>query len=245
MRCVVLSLLGWMCGVLLAIAGRPGVAHAEEPPPPAKKSLRKPPPGPVEVEVVDLTEAERDPQFFALGAHLGGGFLANTRGGGQSALHSAITFDFGLGPGGKRVPWTLEPWAAFAITYGVLFEKGGHPNRFTEIGVRVVYRFEQGFFANRWLSLGAGAVWTSRRPSSGFLGDKRCFVNEDAATAAGYDCSVKQGISPGLLVDIGVGLHEFTTRRIRWGFALRTPIQISSTPGFAAFATIYAQVGTL
>jgi hypothetical protein len=239
MRCVVLI----ACALVASVA--PASARADEPGPPPKKSLRRPPPGPVEVEVVDLTENERDPQFFALGAHIGGGYLTNTKSGGQGAAHAALTFAFGLGPGGRRVPWTLEPWVAFAITYGVLLEKGGHPNRFSEIGVRAIYRFEQGFLANRWVSLGAGAVWTSRRPSSGFIGTRQCFDDPDAATAAGLDCSGKQSISPGLLLDIGFGLHEWTTRRVRWGFALRTPIQISAAPGFAVFGTLYGQVGTL
>ncbi len=224
---------------------RGALSHADEPAPPAKKSLRRPVEPPVEVEVVDLT-GDRDPQFFALGAHIGGGYLWNNKSIGQGAGHAALTFAFGLGPNGARVPWTLEPYAAFAITYGAVLEKGGHPNRFTEIGARIVYRGEQGLLAHRWLSLGGGLVWTSQRPSSGFLSPGReCFNDPDKATAAGLDCSEKQGISPALLVDLGVGLQEWTTRRARFGFALRTPLQISSAPGFAAFLTVYGQVGTL
>jgi hypothetical protein len=217
------------------------VAHAEESTPP-KKSLRRKP-EPIEVEVVDLT-GDRDPQAFALGAHIGGGYMTNIHSGGQGAPHVSLVADFGLGENGAR-KWTLEPFAGFAISIGSLREVGGHPNRFTEIGARLVYRGDSGLLDHRWIGFGAGLVWSSRRPSSGFTDPPQpCFKGEDAATAAGADCSRKSGISPGLLVDLGVGLHEWVVRRARWGFALRMPLQISSSPGFSVFAVFYGQIGT-
>lgn len=243
-------------GIALAIVLLHGAAYADETPPPSepppapapaapKKSLRKPRPEVTEVEVVDLT-GDRDPQFFALGAHIGGGYLNNVASGsGQGAAHSSVVFNFGLGPNGARVPWTLEPFLGFSIAYGVLAEKGGHPNRFTEIGTRLVYRGETGLLSQRWLAFGLGLVWTSRTASSGFRDPSRlCFSDPDAGSAAGLDCSHNTGINPALLVDLGVGLHEWTVRRARWGIALRTPLQISHTPGLAVLLSFYGQVGT-
>lgn len=217
-------------------------AHAEEPAP-AKKSLRRKVEPPSEVEVIDLT-GDRDPQAFALGAHIGGGYLTNVHSIGQGAGHVALVADFGLGANGSRV-WSIEPFISFAIPYGVLFQKGGHPNRFTELGARMVYRPEAGLLAHRWVSFGAGLVWTSRRPSSGFFDPSRaCFGDPDKAAALGLDCSRQDAISPGLLVDFGIGLHEWVVRRARWGFGVETPLQLSSSPGFAVLGFFYAQVGT-
>lgn len=214
-------------------------ASADEP----KKSLRRKVAPVTEVEVIDLT-GDRDPQAFALGAHIGGGLLTNVHSGGQGAGHVSLVGDFGLGVNGART-WSLEPFLGFAITYGVLAQKGGHPNRFTEIGARMVYRGDHGLLESRWISFGLGLVWSSRRPSSGFFDPSRgCFDDIDKATAAGLDCSRNTGISPGLLVDLGVGVHEWVVRRARWGFALRTPVQISSSPGVAILGVFYAQVGT-
>lgn len=218
-------------------------AHAEPAPPPEKKSLRRKVEPPTEIEVIDLT-GDRDPQAFALGAHIGGGFLTNVHSGGQGAAHVALVADFGLGANGART-WSLEPFASFAVAYGVLFEKGGHPNRFTELGARLVYRPEGGLLAHRWVSFGAGLVWTSRRPSSGFLDPSRACLDDSAkANELGLDCSRDASISPGLLVDLGVGIQEWVVRRARWGFGVGTPIQISSSPGFAVLAFFYGQVGT-
>ena len=84
-------------------------AHAEEPAP-AKKSLRRKVEPPSEVEVIDLT-GDRDPQAFALGAHIGGGYLTNVHSIGQGAGHVALVADFGLGANGSRV-WSIEPFVS-------------------------------------------------------------------------------------------------------------------------------------
>ncbi|MBI2389866.1 MAG: hypothetical protein HYV09_09760 [Deltaproteobacteria bacterium] len=207
--------------------------------------LRKPPPEPIEVEIIDLSP-DHDPQAFAFGAQLGGGFFAVKEGGpGQGAVDVALVVDIGLGPGGKRAPWTLEPWIAFAIPINVLIEQAGQPNRFTEVGARVVHRWTDGLLANKWVSLGVGAVWTATRQSSGFYDPRRLCVRDEALAAReGLDCSRTGGISPGALVDVGFGLHEWVVRRARWGFGARVPVQISAFPGVAVIGFFYAQIGT-
>lgn len=208
--------------------------------------LRRPPPVETEVEIIDLSP-DHDPQAFAFGAHLGGGYFAVREGGpGQGAVDVALVVDIGLGPGGKRAPWTLEPWIAFAVPINVLIERAGQPNRFTELGVRVVHRWTDGLLANKWVSLGIGAVWTATRQSSGFYDPRRlCLTNDTAAAREGLDCSRPNGgISPGGLVDVGFGLHEWVVRRARWGFGARIPVQISAYPGVAVLGFFYAQIGT-
>ena len=229
-------------------------ARAEDPPVPAApsasastsappKSLRRVRPEPTVVQVVDLG-GDRDPQGFAMGVHLGPGLLYTRGSAPQFAIDTSLVAEFGLGPGSKRVPWTLEPYIAFAVPYNVVAENGGHPNRFTEFGVRVVYRFDGGLLDGHWVSLGAGAVWASRRPSSGYFDPSgACRTNLASAKALGLDCSHDDAISPGALVDIGVGVFEQTVRRARWGIGARVPVQISSAPGFGAIAFFYAQIG--
>jgi len=211
----------------------------------APKSLRKARPVPSVVQVIDLG-GDRDPQGFAMGAMIGPGVLYTTGSAPQLAIGTMLTAHFGLGEGGKRVPWTVEPFLGFSVTFNLLREVRGYPNRFTEIGARVVYRFSDGWLDGRWFSLGAGAVWTSRRPSSGYFDPSGACRADDKTKAEGLglDCSRDENISPGLLVDLGVGLIEQTVRRARWGLAARLPLQISSTPGFAALAVFYAQIGT-
>jgi hypothetical protein len=218
-------------------------ASASETPPPPK-SLRKVRPEPTVVEMVNLG-GDRDPQGFAMGVQFGPSLLYTRGSAPQFAVDTALVGEFGLGPGGNRVPWTLEPFLAFAVPYNVVAENGGHPNRFTEIGVRIVYRFDGGVLDGRWLSLGGGVVWTSRRPSSGFFDPSGACRRDNLAqaNALGLDCSHDDNISPGALVDVGVGVIEWKVRRARWGIGARVPVQISSTPGFGAIGFFYAQVG--
>lgn len=208
--------------------------------------LRKPRPEPTEVEVIDLSP-DFDPQALALGAHVGAGLLAARYAGPpQAATHFALVADFGLGPGGKRTPWTLEPWIAFAISFNALANQSSYPNRFTEFGVRIVHRWgEDSALSHQWLSLGVGAVWTNTRPSSGFFDPGRgCSGSEEAIAAKGLDCSRVGPIAPGALLDVGVGVYETVIRRARWGFGVRAPVQISKIPGLAVFGFFYAQIGT-
>jgi hypothetical protein len=202
-------------------------------------------PEPTVVEVVDLG-GDRDPQSFAMGVQLGPGLFYTSGSAPQLGFGTMLTADFGLGEGGKRIPWSFEPFVGFAVTYNLLTDTRGYPNRFTEIGARFVYRFSTGWLEDRWFSLGAGAVWTSRRPSSGYFHPSGACRSDNPADAAalGLDCSPNEPISPGLLVDLGVGLIEQKVRRARWGIAARLPLQISSTPGLAALAVFYAQIGT-
>lgn len=211
-----------------------------------KFPLRKERPPPTEVEVIDITP-DRDSQALAFGAQVGGGLLAVRQGGApQATVDVALVADFGLGPGGARTPWTLEPWIGFAVPFNALGDKRGYPDRFTELGVRIVHRWgENSLLPHQWVSLGVGAVWSNTRPSSGLFDPRRlCFANEAQASAEGLDCSRSGEISPGALLDIGFGIHETVVRRARWGFGVRTPVQLSQTPGFAIFGFFYAQVGT-
>lgn len=210
------------------------------------KSLRRARPEPTEIETIDLSP-DGDDQAFALGAQAGWGALGVSGGGPiQGTFDLAIVGDIGLGPAGKRVPWTLEPWLAFAMPYNAFAGTKGYPNRFTEVGVRIVHRWgEDSFLAHRWVALGVGAVWTNTRPTSGFFDLKRrCYGEPSVAEAAGLDCSSAGAIAPGALLDLAVGLHETTIRRARWGFGARIPIQISSHPGVGLLGFFYAQVGT-
>ncbi len=212
--------------------------------PPAPKSLRKPRPVPTVIEVINLG-GDRDPQGFAMGAQLGPGYFFTSGSPGQLGFDFTLTADFGLGEGSRRVPWSFEPFVAFAVTYNVLREVKGYPNRFTEIGARFVYRFDGGLLENNWFSLGAGVVWTSRKPSSGYFDPSgACRKDKTQANSLGLDCSQDEQISPGALLDVGVGLYEWKVRRARWGFGARIPVQLSSTPGFAAIGFFYAQIGT-
>lgn len=208
--------------------------------------LRKSRPAPTEVEVIDLSP-DRDAQALAFGAQLGAGMLAVRYGGPvQMNFDVALVVDIGLGPGGARTPWTLEPWIAFAMPYNLLVDKRGYPNRFTEIGVRIVHRWaDDSVLAHRWVSLGTGLVWSNTKPSSGLLDPRGlCTRNEAQAAAEGLDCSRSGEVAPGLLVDLGIGLHETVIRRARWGFGVRAPLQISKTPGVMILGFFYAQVGT-
>lgn len=207
--------------------------------------LRKPRSVPTVVEVIDLSPGGDD-QAFGLGAQAGVGALG-VRGGGpaQGAANVAFVGAFGLGPARERVPWSLEPWVAFSITYHTLLQQRGYPGRFTEVGMRLVRRWPQGSrYEHQWLALGLGVVWTNTRPSSGFFDPSGSCVNDAAkASAAGLDCTSGGTIAPGGLLDLAIGLHETTVRRARWGFGARIPVQISANPGVGLLGFVYAQIG--
>lgn len=175
------------------------------------------------VEVIDLTpEQELDPQRFAVGGDAGLGWLTTRgSGAGQLALDFSLVVAFGLGPGGARVPWTIEGFAAFALTGSTLGVRAGHPDRFTELGARVVHRFAEGPLRGRWASIGAGLAFSSWGDPKGAHGQ----------------------ITPGALVDLGIGVQEWVSRKSRAGLALRIPVELSAHPGIGAIVVFYAQIG--
>jgi hypothetical protein len=178
-----------------------------------------------EVEVITLEgEPEYDRQRFAVGL-LGGLGWVTTRGSGLGVgiADFALLGEFGLGRYGMRVPWTLEFFVAFALNrQSFQGDSTTHPNRFTEAAARLVYRGEQGLLEGRWLSLGAGIVFTSY---------------------AQPDVSASGNIAPGALLDLGFGVQEWTTRLVRYGFGARVPVELSKHPGVGAIGFFYAQVG--
>jgi hypothetical protein len=253
----------------IVVAAIPGVAAivaasssaAQEPPAPPAPSvsattssttsvtttsapLRRHHEEPTEVEIVDLTdEPEPDPQALAIGLQAGPA-LFHTNGSENKIVPAAdfsFTFDVGLGPGGNRVPWSIEPYFAFAITRASLSSTVNvFPDRWTEIGARIVWRGE-GSLDGHWLSLGLGAVWTSagscdfHGAADPATGDVPC---QDAAGN-----SSKFNLTPAFLVDVGVGLYEWRARVARYGFLLRAPFEISGHPGVGGVVGFYAQVG--
>jgi hypothetical protein len=175
---------------------------------------------PTEVQIIDLTdEPEPDPQAFAIGLQAGGGVFHTKHGDTiEPAADFAFTFDLGLGPGGAHIPWTLEPFASFALTRASFSGTiDATPDRWTEIGVRLVWRGE-GALEGHWLSLGVGGVWTSY--NSKF--ERSCAFLASAApcTETAYQ---KLQLSPAPLVEIGVGIKEWTARVARYGFMVRAP----------------------
>ncbi len=180
-----------------------------------------------DVEIVDLTpEQDLDPQRFSVGGDLGCGWLTNRgSGAGQASLNVALAVAFGLGAGGAHEPWSIEAFAAFALTLATIRTVNGDPNRLTELGARLVYRVPEGPLAHRWASIGAGLVFSSWGAPSDALDRPR------------------GDITPGALVDFGVGVHEWLSRRARFGIALRVPIQLSAHPGIATLGVFYAQIG--
>ncbi len=168
-------------------------------------------------------EQELDPQRFSVGGHAGLGWLTNAgSGAGQSSLDFGLILAFGLGQGGFHEPWSAEAFANFALTYSTIVGTQTNPNRLTEFGGRVVYRAPSGPLMHSWLSLGAGIAFSSYGLPNGQHGD----------------------LTPGALIDVGVGVHEWLLRRARTGFALRAPLQLSSHPGVALFGVFYALIGT-
>jgi hypothetical protein len=217
----------WAASFARAETAPEGAAVAPNTAPPPSSSahpLRKHRPDATEIEVVTIGEdTPPDRQRRAFGIALGGAWMTNKGSNGAGSANLALSFSFGLGPGGARVPLTLEPYLGYAVTYGTGFGTGVHPNRFTELGIKLVWRFsdELGPRWFAWLSTGGGAVWTSTRP------------NPDRP---------KGNIAPGAVVDLGVGVYEWTGRRSRLGVAVRSPIQLSSNPGFAVMGLLYAQL---
>jgi len=178
-----------------------------------------------EIEVVTLEgDPEYDRQRFAVGLQGGGGWIT-TKGSGAGAGFANFAFlgEFGLGTYGARIPWTLEVFAGFALNrQSFSGDSTSHPNRFTEAGARIVLRGDSGLLENRWLSLGAGIVFTSHGTT-------------DSPTGG--------DIAPGGLIDVGFGVHEWTTRLVRYGFGARVPVELSKHPGIGVIGFFYAQVG--
>jgi hypothetical protein len=201
----------------------------------------------VEVEVIDLDpEPTRDPQRIAIGGQLGGMWMTNRgSGAGTGALDFAVMGTFGLGSGGARVPFSLDVWAGAAIVHTAFNLQPGQetaPNRFTEIGVRLVYhRQPSGGFA--WVSLGGGLAWTSTRQLSDDTVDPLCNTDRPKAKSIGIDCGSVGNIGPGALFDVGFGIYEWMSRGSRAGVGLRFPGQISHFPGIGAVLYLYGQVG--
>ncbi|MGZ3423785.1 MAG: hypothetical protein ACXVEF_02485 [Polyangiales bacterium] len=202
---------------------------------------------PAEIEVIDLNpEPPRDPQRFAVGGQVGGMWMTNRGSGhGSGAIDFAFLGSFGLGAGGARVPFTLEVWVAAAIVHHALNLDSGQetaPNRFTEVGVRLVYhRVPSGGFS--WISLGGGLAWTSTRQLSDDTADPLCNIDRVKAKASGIDCGSVGDIAPGALFDVGFGIYEWMTRGSRAGVGLRFPGQISHFPGIGAVLYLYGQAG--
>lgn len=193
------------------------------------------------VEVITLNpEAELDRQRYAVGISAGGGWMTNSGSGPGAGLGSfGIALSFGLGRGGARVPWTLQPYASFAITGASLSsESTVHPNRFTEFGARVMYRFS-GALAHQWVSLGPGIAWTSRTPSQAEVA--ACLTRTGQSAPA--QCRDAADISPAFVLDLGFGAYEITTRIARFGLGVRAPVQLSAYPGIGVIAFFYGELG--
>lgn len=189
---------------------------------------------PGEVEIVDVTEDPvRSPQWLAVGLALGAGYLTikTDAGHGSVALDAAIHIDFGLGPGGDPTRWSLGPYLAAAF---VPFGSNPVPNRFAELGARLVRRFE----APMWVSLGLGLAVTNRQIVLPADQAALCASGKTAAVQCGTDRNIL-----GAVLDLGVGLYEARARSLRWGVGARVPVQISAHPGIGAFLFVYGSVG--
>jgi hypothetical protein len=201
---------------------------------------------PAEIEVIDLTpEPERDPQRYAVGAQVGAMWMTNRGSGhGTGALDFALVGTFGLGSGGARVPFSLDVWVGAAIAHKLLSldpSEETSPNRFTEMGVRLVYHREpSGAFS--WFSLGGGLVWTTTRQFNDDRYDSIC-NDLTAAKNAGVACGGRGLIAPAALYDVGFGIYESISHLKRAGVAIRFPGQISRFPGIGAVLYVYGQIG--
>ncbi len=178
-----------------------------------------------EVEIVDLSETpQTDRQGLAAGVIIGlGGASTIGSAGVTPLLQIGLAIDVGLGRAMARVPWTLESWFSFSVTADELAgsaQVSQWPDRFTELGARVRYTFPGGPLAGRWLSLGGGVAFTSY----GYAG----LANNETAG----------------LVDLGIGVQEWASRRARVGLALHVPVAVADHPGFGVFGAFYASIGT-
>lgn len=221
------------------LAGAGVAASSSSAPAPAHRRRHE---EPVEVELIDLTDGPQpDPQALAVGLTAGPAVF-HTRGsqGVSAAADFSFTFEAGLGPGGARAPWSVQAFVSFAVTRASLAsDVQVFPDRWTEVGVRAIYRGipGSGLLDGRWLSLGLGAVWTSW--GSCEAGSDLVVVN-----SLGFvECTSRHEIAPGGLIDVGVGLQEWSTRFARYGFGVRAPFELTSHWGWGAVAFFYAQLG--
>ncbi len=219
----------------LAVFVATALAGAAEPPAPAPAAAKTAEPEEPEVTIIDLTEEpEPDHQAYAAGMSAGPALIV-TKGSPSPTFggNFVFTFSFGLGPGGARIPWSIDAFASFTATRSSFkADIQAYPDRWTEIGARLVYRGESGFFAERFLALGLGGAWTSYG---------RCSKPEDLDAKG--NCTNKGIVAPGLLLAPALGLQEWTSRTSRYGLELAVPVEISSHSGFAVFARFYAQLG--
>ncbi|GAC1352647.1 MAG: hypothetical protein NVSMB1_17620 [Polyangiales bacterium] len=209
---------------------------------------------PTEVEIVTLPgDPEYDRQRFAVGLEAGPAYFMTSGSRGEPAADFSIVGEYGLGPYGARVPWTAEIFASFAVmrtSLITLSEQGKHPNRFTAGGARIIYRGTRGWLDGRWISVGAGVVLTSWDRPDSLTPAMRAVCSstssEDAAArnALGPSgCALPDTSLFGGLVDVGVGIQEWTSRFARYGIGARVPIELSAHPGIGAVAFFYAQLG--
>lgn len=223
------ALVGAAAPCLAALV--PELARADEP---AKAEAKTAKPPPEEVEIVDVTDGPvRSPQWLSVGLALGGGYLTvkSEAGHGSMAFDAALTIDFGLGPGGDPTTWTLGPYLAAAF---VPFGDDSVPNRFAELGARLVRRFE----APMWVSLGLGLAVSNHRIVLAPDLDAACAAKKAPAADCGTDRNIL-----GAVLDLGVGLYEARLRTVRWGVGARVPVQLSAHPGVGAFLFLYGSVG--
>jgi hypothetical protein len=191
-------------------------------------------------------EVDRDRQAFALGAEIGVGWawVSGIPNAGTPFLTLTPTFDVGLSPGGARKPWSAQFFVSVALMPDIVGRKfaASYPDRFTRLGVSLMYRPDSGRFDHQWLSVGWGIASTS---TGAYTPAQVAHV--DPLTGAFVPASGPSVTSTTLpirpLLEVGVGLYEMTSTRSRIGIALDVPVEVSSVPGIAAIVSIYGQIG--
>lgn len=196
--------------------------------------------------VETIGEVERDRQSFAIGAEIGFGWawVKGIPNAGSPFLALTPTFDVGLSPGGARRPWSAQVFVSISLTPEVIAGSlASFPDRFNRLGASLIYRPESGTFDHQWLSFGWGAVSTGSAtyipPTT--VANVNGTSNATVLATPGHYVNSSLPVRP--LVQIGVGLYEFTSERARIGVALDVPVEVSSAPGFAAIVSLYAQIG--
>ena len=187
---------------------------------------------------------QRDRQRFAPGLVLGGGWLDNKGAGAGGGLTTIeLSIDIGLGPGGARIPWSIEAFGGIGFE-PTLSHASEVPNAFTTFGARAVLRPPN--LPWNWFAVGVGVAWTDTVVGSTAQWSTPIHsVNAGQSVASGSNCGVRCAVDygPGALFELEAGVFEWTTRRTRMGFGVRIPVQISQWPGIGVFGFLYAQVG--